>query len=112
MDSHAETEKQAPEDRELETEIEYKKTPKIEAAMVYLDRVKAAFAAEPEVYAAVLDALKDFKSKKLDTRGVIKQISQILREEKELILQFNTFLPSDLKIKEFDLGKKLRTPLN
>ena len=44
-----------------------------------------------------MDIMKDFKNKSIKTSGVIKRVSELFRGHRELILQFNTFLPGSAK---------------
>ena len=53
-----------------------------------------------QVYNDFLDIMKDFKNKSIKTSGVIKRVSELFRGHRELILQFNTFLPAGYKINE------------
>ena len=50
------------------------------------------------------DIMKAFKAQSIDTPGVIRRVSQLLRGYTNLILEFNTFLPVGYKISEQDLS--------
>jgi len=73
--------------------------PQVQDGLRYLEKVRNHFAHKPEVYHNFLDVLKDFKSKTLDTHGVIKRVKELFKGETELILSFNQFLPVGYKIK-------------
>lgn len=73
--------------------------PQVQDGLRYLEKVRNHFAHKPEVYHNFLDVLKDFKSKTLDTHGVIKRVKELFKGENELILSFNQFLPVGYKIK-------------
>ena len=47
--------------------------------------------------------MKDFKSSKVDTYGVIERVKTLFKGHQHLILGFNTFLPD---------GYKIELPLN
>lgn len=71
---------------------------KVEDALFYMDRVKYEFSNQPEVYSDFLDLLKEFKTKRIDTLGVIARISNLFRGHPELILGFNMWLPPSHQI--------------
>ena len=77
---------------------------RVEDALAYLDRVKQAFSRQPTVYTDFLGIMKDFKTKAIDTPGVIRRVSSLFRGRQDLILQFNTFLPEGYKINAADLS--------
>jgi hypothetical protein len=62
-------------------------------AFSYLDRVKAEFEGQPEVYNRFLQVMRDFKNNAIDATGVIGRVVQLFRGHPDLILGFNTFLP-------------------
>ncbi|KAJ7603109.1 the Msin3a Pah1-Sap25 Sid complex, partial [Roridomyces roridus] len=62
-------------------------------ALGYLDEVKAEYENQPEVYETFLDIMKDFKTLKFDTVGVMERVSQLFHGSPRLIEAFNTFLP-------------------
>ncbi|KAI8976122.1 Sin3 family co-repressor-domain-containing protein [Pilobolus umbonatus] len=70
----------------------------VKDALTYLDKVKAKFSSEPEVYNHFLDIMKDFKSQIIDTPGVIERVSTLFRGNPVLISGFNTFLPPGYRI--------------
>ena len=76
-------------------------------ALSYLDQVKVAFEKQPTVYNDFLDAMKEFKSAKVDTRGVIKRVSDLFAGHADLIVGFNMFLPPgySIKVGESDNGQ-------
>lgn len=71
---------------------------KVEDALSYLDQVKYKFGNKPQVYNDFLDIMKEFKSQSIDTPGVIGRVSNLFQGHPELIVGFNTFLPSGYKI--------------
>ncbi|KAI9469126.1 MAG: hypothetical protein EXX96DRAFT_492645 [Benjaminiella poitrasii] len=70
----------------------------VKDALTYLDKVKIQFASQADVYNQFLNIMKDFKSQKIDTPGVIKRVSTLFRGYPELISGFNTFLPPGYRI--------------
>lgn len=77
---------------------------KVEDALFYMDRVKYEFSNQPEVYSDFLDLLKEFKTKRIDTLGVIARISNLFRGHPELILGFNMWLPPSHQIELWDIN--------
>ncbi|RPD71423.1 PAH2 domain-containing protein [Lentinus tigrinus ALCF2SS1-7] len=69
-------------------------------ALSYLDAVKAQFAQQPEVYAKFLDTMKEFKSLRIDTPGVIERVSNLFHGHPALIQGFTTFLPAGYRMPE------------
>jgi hypothetical protein len=67
-------------------------------ALSYLDAIRSQFEYTPGVYNQFLDIMKDFKSQRTDTPGVIKRVSSLFRLHPMLIEGFNTFLPSGYRI--------------
>ncbi|RCH92037.1 Transcriptional regulatory protein sin3 [Rhizopus stolonifer] len=65
----------------------------VKDALTYLDKVKATFASQADVYSRFLDIMKDFKSQMIDTPGVIERVSSLFRGHPTLVSGFNTFLP-------------------
>ncbi|KNC55770.1 uncharacterized protein AMSG_12425 [Thecamonas trahens ATCC 50062] len=72
----------------------------VESALEYLDAVKKANTSEPWRYNAFLDILKDFKSRAIDTPGVIAKVEELFAHDPHLIAGFNVFLPPDYRIVE------------
>jgi len=74
---------------------------KVEDALRYLAKVKLEFDGDQNghIYNQFLDIMKNFKAHKVDTPGVIKQVSDLFIGHNDLILGFNTFLPADKQIK-------------
>ena len=75
---------------------------KVEDALAYLEKVKATYAHSPKVYNDFLDIMKAFKTKTIDTPGVIRAVKALFAGHLELILQFNLFLPTGYKIEPAD----------
>lgn len=67
-------------------------------ALVYLDDVKNQFREQPEIYNRFLEIMKEFKSQRIDTPGVIDRVSTLFSGNTNLILGFNTFLPPGYRI--------------
>ncbi|THH20323.1 hypothetical protein EW146_g1003 [Bondarzewia mesenterica] len=67
-------------------------------ALTYLDAVKNQFFDRPDVYNFFLDIMKDFKSQRIDTPGVISRVSSLFHGHPALIKGFNTFLPVGYRI--------------
>ncbi|KAI9361162.1 hypothetical protein DFJ73DRAFT_41850 [Zopfochytrium polystomum] len=70
----------------------------VKDALAYLDRVKVEFGDQPLRYSNFLDIMKEFKSKRLDTAGVIERVYDIFDGYPSLLMGFSTFLPSGYKI--------------
>ncbi|KAG1680591.1 hypothetical protein FOA52_015039 [Chlamydomonas sp. UWO 241] len=67
-------------------------------ALQYLRDVKSRFADQKNVYETFLEIMKEFKSQRIDTAGVIKRVKTLFKGHRELILGFNTFLPKGYEI--------------
>ena len=67
-------------------------------ALTYLDAVKNQFQDNLDVYNHFLDIMKDFKSQRIDTPGVIQRVSKLFHGYSDLIQGFNTFLPVGYRI--------------
>ncbi|KAI8377319.1 Sin3 family co-repressor-domain-containing protein [Blakeslea trispora] len=65
----------------------------VKDALSYLDKVKAKFTTQADVYSQFLDIMKDFKSQTIDTPGVIERVSALFQGHPTLMSGFNTFLP-------------------
>ncbi|XP_020268792.1 paired amphipathic helix protein Sin3-like 4 [Asparagus officinalis] len=68
-------------------------------ALQYLKNVKDIFQDKREKYDEFLEVMKDFKSQRIDTVGVIARVKELFKGHRELILGFNTFLPKGYEIK-------------
>ena len=71
---------------------------KVEDALQYLDRVKCEFAETPRIYNELLGIMRQFKSRTIDTPGVIANVARLFQGSTDLILGFNAFLPTGYKI--------------
>jgi paired amphipathic helix protein Sin3a len=88
---------------------------KFENALDFLDEVKVSawlllsasvadkttqlvYANQPEVYNQFLDTMKEFKTKLIDTPGVILRVKELFKTRPNLVLGFNNFLPPGYKI--------------
>ncbi|XP_056846372.1 paired amphipathic helix protein Sin3-like 4 isoform X2 [Raphanus sativus] len=67
-------------------------------ALDYLKIVKKTYQDKVEVYESFLEVMKDFKALRMDTCGVILRVKELFKEEKELLLGFNIFLPKGFEI--------------
>eukprot|EP00040_Diaphanoeca_grandis_P026119 m.145798 g.145798 ORF g.145798 m.145798 type:complete len:319 (+) comp30455_c0_seq1:246-1202(+) len=81
---------------------------KVEDALSYLDQVRQQFENQPQVYNKFLDIMKEFKSSNIDTPGVIHRVSQLFEGHPDLIVGFNTFLPTGYKIEVPDKSGQIR----
>lgn len=68
-------------------------------ALQYLKNVKDIFQDNREKYDEFLEVMKDFKSQRIDTSGVIARVKELFKGHRNLILGFNTFLPKGYEIK-------------
>ncbi|XP_010936783.1 paired amphipathic helix protein Sin3-like 4 [Elaeis guineensis] len=68
-------------------------------ALAYLKAVKDIFQENREKYDEFLEVMKDFKSQRIDTNGVIMRVKELFKGHRDLILGFNTFLPKGYEIK-------------
>jgi paired amphipathic helix protein Sin3a len=68
-------------------------------ALVYLKNVKDKFQDKREKYEEFLEVMRDFKSERIDTNGVIIRVKTLFNGYPELILGFNAFLPKGHAIK-------------
>ncbi|KAL1218966.1 Paired amphipathic helix protein Sin3-like 3 [Cardamine amara subsp. amara] len=67
-------------------------------ALAYLKAVKDKFLDKREKYDEFLEVMKNFKSQRVDTAGVITKVKELFKGHQELILGFNTFLPKGFEI--------------
>ncbi|CAH8253403.1 unnamed protein product [Arabidopsis lyrata] len=67
-------------------------------ALAYLKAVKDKFQDQREKYDEFLEVMKNFKSQRVDTAGVITRVKELFKGHQELILGFNTFLPKGFEI--------------
>jgi hypothetical protein len=75
-------------------------------ALAYLKSVKEQFQDKRQKYDEFLEVMRDFKSGKIDTAGVIVRVKTLFHGYPDLILGFNAFLPKGYEIKHEDLDKK------
>ncbi|KAK4784384.1 hypothetical protein SAY86_018752 [Trapa natans] len=69
-------------------------------AMTYLGLVRDAFKDKKENYDEFLEVMKDFKSQRIDTLGVMTRVKKLFKGHRDLILGFNMFLPKGYEIKD------------
>ncbi|CAH8253404.1 unnamed protein product [Arabidopsis lyrata] len=72
--------------------------PTTNVAFEYLKAVKAKFQDQHEKYDEFLEIMNDFKCRRVDRLDVIIRMKELLKEHKELLLGFNTFLPKGFRI--------------
>ncbi|KAK1606413.1 hypothetical protein QYE76_030086 [Lolium multiflorum] len=72
-------------------------------ALAYLKAVKEQFQDDRPKYDEFLEVMRDFKSTRIDTAGVIIRVKTLFNGYPELVLGFNTFLPKGYEIKLQDL---------
>ena len=75
-------------------------------ALTYLKNVKEKFQDRRHKYDEFLEVMRDFKSNKIDTAGVILRVKTLFHGHSDLILGFNAFLPKGYEIKHEDLDRK------
>ena len=85
---------------------------KVEDALSYLDQVKFKFDNQPQVYNDFLDIMKEFKTQSIDTPGVIARVSCLFKGHPELIVGFNTFLPTGYKVEVHQAEVRFFLPCN
>lgn len=106
LGSNSDTPMQQLQQQQQQNSVQFQRL-KVEDALSYLDKVKAQFGGQPQVYNDFLDIMKEFKSQAIDTPVVISRVSNLFAGQKELIVGFNTFLPPGFKIIEEDSGQTL-----
>ncbi|XP_047057503.1 paired amphipathic helix protein Sin3-like 4 [Lolium rigidum] len=77
-------------------------------ALTYLKAVKDKFHDNRAKYDEFLEVMRDFKSTRIDTAGVIIRVKTLFSGYPELILGFNAFLPKGfaIKLQDLDSDKK------
>jgi histone deacetylase complex regulatory component SIN3 len=78
-------------------------------ALRYLDQVKLQLSGMPGVYNRFLDIMKDFRSRAIDTPGVVERVSHLFNGHPSLIQGFNVFLPAARSLPSFD-SYSVRSP--
>ncbi|CAM8916122.1 unnamed protein product [Rhodiola kirilowii] len=68
-------------------------------ALSYLKAVRDAFKDNTPKYEQFLEVMKEFKSDRIGTVGVIERVKELFQGHPDLILGFNTFLPVGYEIK-------------
>jgi len=77
-------------------------------ALSYLRELKERLKDKKHTYDEFLEIMKEFKSTKIDTEGVIKRVKTIFAGHTDLILGFNQFLPRGHEIKVEDIEREAR----
>ncbi|CAL1708576.1 unnamed protein product [Somion occarium] len=73
-------------------------------ALKYLDEIKEVYKDNPKVYNAFLDIMRDFKSQKMDTSDVIKEVRSLFHDQPGLRAGLNIFLPPGYSIESTTPG--------
>ncbi|KAI0508130.1 hypothetical protein KFK09_014264 [Dendrobium nobile] len=68
-------------------------------ALAYLKCVKYLFKDNKEKYNEFLEVMRDFKSQRTNTYGVIMRVQELFKGHRDLILGFSKFLPNGYEIK-------------
>ncbi|CAG8490875.1 5872_t:CDS:10 [Ambispora leptoticha] len=76
-------------------------------AIKYLELVRTEFSDKPHIYIEFLDIMREFKSAVIGTEDVIERVILLFKDRVDIILGFNTFLPSGFVI-EFLHGENDR----
>ena len=77
-------------------------------ALSYLRELKERLKDKKHTYDEFLEIMKEFKSTKIDTEGVIRRVKTIFAGHTDLILGFNQFLPKGHEIKVEDIEREAR----
>ena len=77
-------------------------------ALSYLRELKERLHDKKHTYDEFLEIMKEFKSTKIDTEGVIRRVKTIFAGHTDLILGFNQFLPKGHEIKVEDIEREAR----
>ncbi|CAG8480953.1 5719_t:CDS:10 [Ambispora gerdemannii] len=67
-------------------------------AIEYLELVRTEFNEKPHIYIEFLDIMREFKSAAIGTEDVIERVTLLFGDRVDIILGFNTFLPSGFVI--------------
>ena len=91
------------------TDLSHSQRLKIEDGLSYLDRVKNEFRNQPQVYIDFIDIMKQFKSKSIDTAGVVNKVCQLFKGHSELLIGFKAFLPDyKIELQDTEQGYNLK----
>ncbi|CAL9216146.1 unnamed protein product [Arabidopsis halleri] len=77
---------------------------KIDDAYAYLRAVRAKFHNDSKKYDDFVTVMNNFKARRIDRDGCIKEVEQLLKGHRDLISGFNAFLPKCLEIKNYYIG--------
>ena len=75
-------------------------------ALSYLRHLKDRLKDRKATYDEFLEIMKEFKSQRIDTEGVIKRVKKIFKGHRDLILGFNQFLPRGHEIRVEDIDRE------
>ncbi|CDY23528.1 BnaA07g24000D [Brassica napus] len=73
-------------------------TPKLTYALEYVKTVKDKFKDTRQKFDEFLEVIVDFRAEKIDTYGVILKVKELFKDQQELLLGFDSFLPEGWKI--------------
>ncbi|PIC52431.1 hypothetical protein B9Z55_002539 [Caenorhabditis nigoni] len=76
--------------------------PRVDEALSYLRIIKETFVNRVPVYHRFLDIMKNFRAQRIETSEVVEQVAALLYDSPNLVLGFNTFLPTGYKIAMLD----------
>ncbi|CAN6932968.1 unnamed protein product [Brassica oleracea] len=68
-------------------------TPKLTYALAYIKTVKDKFKDTRQKFDEFLEVIADFTAEKIDTYGVILKVKELFKDQHELLLGFDSFLP-------------------
>nr|VDD63303.1 unnamed protein product [Brassica oleracea] len=68
-------------------------TPKLTYALAYIKTVKDKFKDTRQKFDEFLEVIADFRAEKIDTYGVILKVKELFKDQQELLLGFDSFLP-------------------
>ena len=74
--------------------------------------MKNQFSDQPRVYNEFLDIMKEFKSQSTDTPGVIRRVTHLFAGHPDLIIGFNTFLPTGYEISDRAVSDNMCAEVN
>jgi len=80
---------------------------RVKDAILYLDDVKMEYGSYHPVYIKFCSIMKRFKSREVDTPGVIERVAKLFRGKNHLVLGLNRFLPYGYKISREDLKQMM-----
>ncbi|CAL9216143.1 unnamed protein product [Arabidopsis halleri] len=76
----------------------------IDDAYAYLRAVRVRFHNDKPLFHDFVTVMNNFKARRIDRNGCIKEVEQLLKGHRDLISGFNAFLPKCLEIKNYYIG--------